>query len=251
MDVETPISLLNPPNVAHPHSPCVNPENGDFVVTFWGNYPYTYLFNMCGWIKRRVYIPTDYVSRDIGCAFASSKLFISASDRNAILQFTSEGGYEKVFATGYRFCYITPQQSLLYVNVIHSNVVLLYDIPTGKLETQFEVTSGNARGMAFDPENNLHVAIWKTNIVEVLTASGEPVRKISYPEVEGLDGMTIDNSTNSILVDRSGKQVMVYDDKNELQKQITGFNYPIDVTMGYDCHYILVTDINRGTYMLG
>ena len=250
MDPNLPKSLIQQPgSLANPHAICVNPINGDFLVTYWQPRTFVYLFDSCGWIKKKIELPSTARSQSCGCAFLGSKLFYSATRNKKILQFTSEGVYEKVFATGYYFIYMTTKGSRLYTSIDLTKVVRVYDTTNGNLVTHFEATSGNTRELAFDPQGYLHVATGGKT-VEIFTHDGHKVHQITYPQVRIADGITIDNATYTILVDRGSKQVQVYNYNNLLVNRITGFNNPTGVAMGYKCGYLLVADFGRGIYML-
>ena len=250
MNIDLPFKLLRPSGVSEPHGPCVNPANGDFVVTYWTPNSYTYLFNSNGDIKKKINIPSEAVTRSCGCIFAGGKLFMSATEKHKILQYTSDGEFEKVFATGHEFDYFAVQFAKLYVSIRYSKDIIVFDVYSGKIVKEFKVPSGDGRGLAFDPLGKLHIAIWGKNIVDIVTSEGDPVKTITYPGVSGLDGIVIDNSTNSILVDRVGRKVVIFDKNDKLVKTIPEFHYPIDVAMGYKCKYIIVTDMNHGTFLL-
>ena len=250
MDPRLPKSLIQQPgSLTIPHAPCVNPINGDFLVTYWQPRTFIYLFDSCGWIKKKIELPSTARSHSCGCAFLGSKLFYAATINKKILQFTSEGVYEKVFATGYKFIYMTTRGSWLYTSIWPTKAVRVYDTTNGNLVTHFETTSGDTRQLAFDPQGYLHVATWGKT-VEIFTHNGHKVHQITYPQVRIADGITIDNETYTILVDRGSKQVQVYNHNSLLVNRITGFNNPTGVAMGYKCGYLLVADYGRGIYML-
>ena len=149
------------------------------------------------------------------------------------LQFTSEGVYEKVFVTGYKFIYMTTRGLWLYTSIGLARAVHVYDTANGNLVTHFEATSGNTHQLAFNPQGYLHVATWGKN-VEIFTHDGHKIHQITYSQVGYADSLTIDNSTYTILVDRSSKQVQVYNHNNLLVNRITGFNNSTGVAMGYN-----------------
>ena len=250
MSTKTPKSRLLQPGLTNSHAACVNPVNGEFVITYFEPKPQIFIFNTCGWITKTIEIPSEHRTYSCGCAFVGSKLFISATRLQRILQFTSEGVFEKVFATGpYNFIYMAAKDTRLYVSVEFQRIVRTYDTSTGNFLFQFE-TTGDSRGVAIDPQGQVRVAYGGDRIVGIYTPKGNKVSQISYPEVSGLDGLTVDNETYSILADRSGSRIMIYDYKNLLTNRITGFADLTDVAMGYKCGYLLATNYGDGTYML-
>ena len=159
-----------------------------------------------------------------------------------ILQFTSDGVYEKVFATGYKFSFLTTRDdSLLYSSILSTKKVHGYDIATGNLKYGFEITTGTARGLAFDPLGHLHVSTYG-NIVEVFTYKGKKIGQKLYPEVSKAEGILIDGNYNIIIAVIDSHEVLVFTRGGALTKKITGFSLPIDVAMGYQCDYLIVSD---------
>ena len=81
MKPNLPKSLIQQPgSLTKPHAACVNPINGDFLVTYWQPRTFIYLFDNCGWIKKKIELPSTSTARSHGCAFLGSKLFYSASE---------------------------------------------------------------------------------------------------------------------------------------------------------------------------
>ena len=251
MSTSMPKLRLMQPGLTNSHAICVNPVNGDFVATYWEVKSFIFLFNNCGWITKKIEIPSEHRTLSCGCAFGGSKLFVSATRAQRLLQFSSEGVFERVFATGSNFLYMVTQDNRLYVTIEHSKLIRWYDMNTRNLVRQFEITtSGEARGIAIDNFGQIRVAVGYTKIVEVFTNQGHKLNQVSYPEVSGIDGLTIDNETYTILADRNGDRIMIYNWNDLLTKRITGFGNPTDVAMGYNCGYLLATDYGRGIYML-
>ena len=202
MDPRFPKSLKQNPGMTNAHAPCVNPINGYFLVTYWQPHNFIYLFNTCRWITKKVNLPTGGRSYSCGCTFSGSKLFISATRNRKILQFTSEGVFEKVFATGHNFIYMATQgNQLYYVSIEFQKTIRMYDTTNGNLITHFQA-SGDTRGLAIDPQGYLRVAMYGKN-VDIFTHDGHKVQQITYPQVSSLDGIAMDNETYSILVDRA------------------------------------------------
>ena len=226
---------------------CVNRANGDFVATAWQPRTFVYLFNRCGWIKKRIELPKG-TSYSIGCVFSYYKLFYAATRSNQILQFNLRGTFEKVFTTGFRFARLAVQGSRLYSSIESQRMIRVYDTRTRDIITHFETITGNARGLAFNPSGNLHVAIWGRN-VEVFTPNGRKLKQVTYTDVSVADGLVIDKDLNTVIADRGRRQVLVYNFKNMLIKRITGFSSPVDVDLGYKCMYMLVAD-RAQIYML-
>ena len=133
-----------------PAALCSKP-NGDFVAALWRpNRPFVYLFNKHGWIKKRITLPRR-TSYSAGCVFTDSNLFYAVTMHRKILQFSINGKYQKVFATGVKFLRLAARDNKLYSTIQPSKQIRVYDVNNGKLLKRFHTTSANARGLAFDP----------------------------------------------------------------------------------------------------
>ena len=88
-------------------------------------------------------------------------------------------------------------------------MVLVYNTTNGNNINHFETTTGNTRGLAFDPHGYLHVSIWGKNI-EIFTLDGHKVQQVTYPQVSIADGILVDGGTYTIIADRGHRQVLVY-----------------------------------------
>ena len=248
MDPKQPKQLINYPGLVYPAGVCTNPKNGDVVIGYWQPRTHVYLHDSCGWIKKRIELPRG-TSYSVGCVFSGSKLFYAATRSRKLLQFNEDGTFEKVFATGFNFLRLTTRGTRLYSSIEHTRMVRVYNTTNGNNINHFETTTGNARGVAFDPQGYLHVSIWGKNI-EIFTFDGHKVQETTYNEVSVADGILVDGGTYTIITDRGRRQVMVYNYNNLLVNKIIGFNLPIGVAMGHDCGYLLIADYGRGTYLL-
>ena len=248
MDIKQPKLLVNYPGLGNAHGVCTNPKNGDFVVAYWQPRTFVYLFDSCGWIKRRMNLPKA-MRHSASCAFSNHKLYYAATIDKQILQFNQHGTFEKVFASGFGFLFLTVRGSNLYSSIIHTRSIRVYNTANGNNINHFEVTSGTAHGLAFDPHGYLYVTKW-SKVVEIFTSNGHKVHEVTYPGLTKAEGILIDSANYVIIVDRGGRQVLVYNYNNLLVNKIVGFRLPIDVAMGYKCGYVLVTDLGRGTFLL-
>ena len=88
------------------------------------------------------------------------------------MQFSIDGKYEKVFASGIPFLRLTTyNDSLLYSSIYLTKKVHAYDTTTGNLKYHFKTTTAIARGLAFDPDGYLHVSTGG-RVVELFTYEG-------------------------------------------------------------------------------
>ena len=233
-----------------PHAVCVRADGYFVVAELIANRPFVYMYDTCGWINKKILLPSR-TGAGSGCVFTSTKLFYALYASKKILQFTSDGVYEKVFATGYGFLRLTTRDnSLLYSTIYPTKKVRAYDIATGSLKYNFETTTGNARGLAFDPSGYLHVSTWG-KVVEQFNYEGFKIGQKLYPQLNRADGILIDSNHYVIIANRYRHEVLVFNYAGLLTKKIAGFGDAVDVAMGYQCGYLIVADYNRnGVYLL-
>ena len=248
MDQKQPKLLINQPGLRYPFGVCTNPKNGDFVIAYWQRRAFVYLHNSCGWIKKRIELPQG-TAHSAGCVFSGSKLFYAATLNQKILQYHEQGTFEKVFATGFQFLRLTTRGTRLYSTVNGIKMVRVYNTTNGNNIKHFQTTSSSARGLAFDSKGYLHVSIWGKT-VEIFTIDGHKVKQITLEQLRLGDGILIDSGSYTIIADRRGRQVLVYNYNNFLVNKITGFGNPGGVAMGYKCGCLLMADYGRGTYLL-
>ena len=227
-----------------PHAICVRADGCFVAAVALANRPYVYMYDTCGWIKKKIMLPNRFPATS-GCAFTSTKLFYSSYVGKKIYQFTYDGVYEKVFATGVQFLRLTTYKNLLYATIWPSKQVRAYNTATGRLVYHFETTTGNSRGLAFDPTGYLHVTTWG-RVIELFTYKGYKIGQRTYPQLRIADGILIDSNHYMIVADHGRRQVLVFTHGGLLTKRITGFNQPADVAMGYRCGYLIVADYSRG-----
>ena len=231
----------------YPAGICVKP-NGDFVAAVWAVRTYVYMFNNCGWIKKRIELPKG-TSLSADCAFTSSNMFYSAIRNKKILQFNANGTYQKEFTTGFNFLRLATRGNELYSTVDNSKDIRVYDTRNGNIVRHFTTTRAMARGLAFDRSGYLHVSTL-SKYVEIFTYDGHKVQDDTFPDLVHGDGLVIDGSYYTIITDRAHRQLQVYNENSILVKKITGFGLPMDVAMGYKCGYVILADYSAHSIYL-
>ena len=233
-----------------PQAVCIRADGYFVAAVLRSNLKFVFMFDTCGWIKKKIMLPSR--SGDAtGCAFTSTKFYYALYTDRKILQFSIDGKYEKVFATGFQFLRLTTyNDSLLYSSIYSTKKVRAYDTTTGNLKYTFETSTGQARGLAFDPAGYLHVSTW-SKVVDKFTYQGFKIGEKSYPDVYIADGILIDSNYYILIANRYRNEVLIYTQAGLLTKKITGFSQPLDLVMGYKCGYLIVADIGRnGVYLL-
>ena len=233
------------------HSLCVRAD-GHFVATVWSDNvaTFTYMFDACGWREKKIEFPNYRIDNSGGCTFSKTKLFYSDTLGLKLHQYSLNGTYEGVFASGKQFLHQTVRGNLLYTTINIQRKVYAYDMTTKKIVHEFETTNAFARDLAFDSSGLLHISTW-SGYVEIFNAKGVKQSEQYYPQVRHGDGIIIDKNNYTLLVDRISNNVYVYTDTNALLKTIYGFKDPTDIAMGFKCGYLLVADLGRnGIFLL-
>ena len=238
---------LNLKALTFPAGICVK-SDGDFVAAIWAVRTFVYMFDSCGWIKKRIELPKGTLwSTD--CAFTDSNLFYAATRSRKILQYNINGTYQKDFSTGFNFLRLATRGNDLYSTIENSKNIRVYDTRNGNILRHFSTTRANARGLAFDPSGYLHVSTYG-KYVELFTQDGHKFQETSLTDLHTGDGLVIDGSYYTIITDRGRRQLLVYNENNIIVKKIIGFSLPLDVAMGYKCGYVLLADYSAHSIYL-
>ena len=228
--------------IRKPFAICVR-SDGCFVATSYiPNLQYVYLFDPCGWVKKKIALPPG-TANGVGCAFTPTNLFYSVTPGNKILQFTNDGGYQNDFAVGFAASRMATSGYLLYTSISGTKRIVAFDTINRRVVYSFFTTNGEARGLAFDRNGNLHVTTFG-NVVELFTPQGQQMTQTVYPEIGKADGIAVDSNFYRIITDTGNlRQVLVFDRVHRLVRRITGFNTPADVALGNRCTCLIVADL--------
>ena len=234
---------MQPLQIFRPFAICVR-FDGFFVATILAfNVRNVFLFDPNGNIFSRITLPPG-TSPGTGCAFNFRNLFYSAG--NKILQFTSDGRYQRVFKQGHSFYRLATQgTNALYASVLNSNQIFMYDPTNDGYENSFRIQSQYALGMAF-AFGYLHVTV-----VEIVRAGGQPVKRLAYPLLRRGLGIETDSKGNTMITDYVDHRVLIYSTAipinrfPNLIRTIDGFSNPTDVALSFQCSFLMVADEGR------
>ena len=144
---------------------------------------------------KTIALPADSLEM-ASCVFTEYKLFLADTVGKKILQYSKNGTYEKVFATGFKFLRMTARNNLLYSTIWVTKNVRVYDASNGNIVNHFDVTTNDGRGLAFDKDGRLHVSTYGPT-VEMFTSNGHKISQRTYSELELGDGLVIDSDRNT------------------------------------------------------
>ena len=85
------------------------------------------------------------------------------------------------------------------------------------------------RGLALDPQGNIHVAAWGSNTIKVFTPEGTYVR--SYGVLTGPSGIAIDEEGYSLVCENSGNCLSIFDPQGNKIHTVGNLTNPSGVTL--------------------
>ena len=229
--------------IEKPHSLCVSP-NGNFVVASYVHHGKFFIFNSCGFIIKRVMLPTG-AALITDCAFTKNAIYLTDFGMKKIYKYDPTGIFQYVLAFGYRFKRIAARHNRVYTTTQESKMILAYDSSTGREAARFHTTIGNAQAIAFDKHDHLHVSS-RSKTIEVFNMGGKKLSQRTYIELNVGDGLFLDDHDNTIVTDRTAPQkVLIYRPNNTLMKKLQEYDSPTGVAVGKDCS-LYVADFGAG-----
>ena len=116
----------------------------------------------------------------------------------------------------------------------HNNRVAVLDQPGTRIMTiNCHITSSHAflrpRGLALNPQGNIHIAAHDSDSIKVFTPEGTYVR--SYGDVKHPTGIVIDEEGYSLVNERAGYCLSIFDPQGKKIHTVSNLNNPDGVLL--------------------
>ena len=227
-------------------------DNGDmFVTSFYDHCIYVY--DTSGRQKTTIGSygtgPLQF-NGPIGIAINGEIMYVGEHTGNRIHKITlggeflgafgSKGSGKGQFNGPYAIC-IGPDGRIYVVDYGNNRIQVFHQDETFSHNIDSTV-SGNKEfrspvGLSFDHFGHLHVTCHCSNIpiVAVFTPEGQYIRQCGQSHLNGPRGIAIDSSGNSLVINRSGKSLSIFDPHgNFIHSIIGGFKEPAGVAVVSD-----------------
>ena len=150
--------------------------------------------------------------------------------------FGSKGSGKGQFSSPYAIC-IGPDGRIYVVDCGNDRVQVFHQDETFSHNIDSTV-SGNKEfrypvGLFYDRFGHLHVTCYCSNIpvVAVFTPEGQYIRQYGQSHLNNPYGIAIDSAGNSLVINRSGKSLSIFDPHGNYIHSIGGFKEPIGVAV--------------------
>ena len=148
--------------------------------------------------------------------------------------FGSVGSRQGQFCHPYDIC-IGPDDRIYVADYSNNRIQVFHQDETFSHNIDNNV-SGNKEfsspvGLCFDHLGHLHVTCHLSNKIAVLTPEGQYIQQYSQSHLNGPCGIAIDSTGNSLVANRYGNFLSIFDPDHNYIHSIGGFNYPVGVAV--------------------
>ena len=221
-------------------------DNGDmFVTSFYNHCIYIY---DCNRRKKKTIgsfgTGSLHFKNPVGIAVSGDVMYVAEYGGNRIHKLTlegrffgtlgSEGSGEGQFLNPFTLC-IGPDERIYIADRSNNCIQVFYQDKTFS-----HIIDGNEsgfkypNGLSFDPSGHLHITCYDSKVVIVVTPNGQFVCQYGNSHLSKPHGIAIDSAGNSLVVNRRGDSVAIFDPHGTFIHSIEGFKRPIGVTVTSD-----------------
>ena len=176
-----------------------------------------------------------------GIAISGSTMYVAEEYGNRIHKLTLEGqhlgtfgekGSSKMqFSKPWAIC-IGPDGRIYVADNGNSRIQVFHHDDTFSHIIDDKIWNiGDPGGLVFDLSGHLHVTDYRSNMVNVITAEGQFVRKYGQSYLKGPRGIAIDPAGNSLVVNYNGCSLAIFNPSGIHTHSIGDFYYPIGVAV--------------------
>ena len=161
-------------------------------------------------------------------------LYVADCENDRIQKLTLEGACILKFYTQKPSAVIVDKENRIIVAESKNNNVCIYTHNGGLLLTiRGDVAGKNRflypRGLAFDPQENIHVAAYDSNTIKVFTREGVHIRTYGNPKKPS--GIAIDGDGYSFVSESGGSCVSIFDPEGNKIHTVGNLNQPLGITV--------------------
>ena len=188
--------------------------------------------------------------------YITNNLYVADCKNDRIQKLTLEGACILKFNTQNPSAVIVDKENRIIVAESKKNNVSIFTHNGGLLFTMHGDVAGNnqflcPRGLALDPQGNLHVAAYDSNSIKVFTREGVYIR--TYGDPKKPSGIAIGGDGYSFVSESDGSCVSIFDPEENKVHTVGKLNQPLGIALRYssvsisDGFTIYVTDSNADT----
>ena len=216
-------------------------NNGDMFVTSHGDHC-IYVYDSSGRKKTTI----DSGAYPTGIAINGDIMYVVEYTGNRIRKLTLGGKFLGVFGSNgsckgqfsdpYAIC-IGPDGRIYVADCVNNCIQVFHQDETFSHNIDSTVSSNKGFrypvGLSFDHFGHLHVTCRCSNIpvVAVFTPEGQYIRQYGQSHLNGPCGIAIDSAGNSLVINRSGNSLSIFDPHGNYIHLIARFKYPIGVAV--------------------
>ena len=221
-------------------------DNGDMFVTSFYNHC-IYIYDNNGRKKKTIGsfgTGSLHFKNPVGIAISGDVMYVAEYGGNRIHKLTlegrffgtlgSEGSGKGQFLNPFALC-IGPDERIYIADGSNNRIqVFCQD------KTFSHIIDGNEsgfkypNGLSFDPSGHLHITCYDSKVVIVVTPNGQFVCQYGNSHLIKPHGIAIDLAGNSLVANRRGDSIVIFDPHGTFIRSIEGFNRPIGVTVASD-----------------
>ena len=234
-------------------------DKGDIYVTSWRDNSIQ-VFDQAGQQKRTIGSCGSGDGQFDGIFIKGDVMYVADWSNHRIQKMTTGGQFLQKYGqygsgqVQFKFpsFVIVDQRDWSIVSDSRNNrVVILDQAGTRLLTINGDVTGSHAflepRGLALDPQGNIHVAVCDSDSIKVFTPEGTYVR--SYGDVKHPTGIVIDEEGYSLVNERAGYCLFIFDPRGKKIHTVGNLNNPDGVMLDPKSGSLYVANCSANTVL--
>ena len=167
-------------------------------------------------------------------------MYVADCENNRIQKLTLEGAFILKFNTNKPSAVIVDKENRIIVAESKKNNVTIFSHNGRLLFTIHGDVAGNnhflyPRGLALDPQGNIHVAACDSNTIKVFTIEGVYIR--TYGDLKKPSGIAIGSDGYSFASESDGSCVSIFDLEGNKVHTVDNLSKPLGIALHSDAYY--------------